>query len=400
MRILTLVASGQPEANLESARYFLEHTSTIKKISIFSSQYMTSTGAPVRLQRVLEALYPVATEIIDVPGGIEEHNMLQLQQLIMDWVAQQDRQNTFLFNVTGGTKLFSIAFDRVSALMASKRAECFYQSRDHHIVWYQRHTGKILYPIHTNLGLLQRVQARSYQITRQQQITELPIEDWQYAQHLIENLKVNFHQGRRFCSLMHKLAGQAETQMDYRVDIQQIEEKSRKQLYDLAEVSQQRYFCYDEQQQILSFRNKASCQYVKGGWLEVYAGFEAYKALYALNPQAELAINVELKKQGTPNEMDVMFIYQAQLYCLECKAGKTMAEDSAKEVLYKLSALGDFGGINQKRAVVSLYSLREHNLLRAHNTEIKIFQEKELLNLQQCIQDWLSQQSQLSAHIS
>ena len=90
-----------------------------------------------------------------------------------------------------------------------------------------------------------------------------------------------------------------------------------------------------------------------------------------------------------------MFIHHAYLFCIECKTAKTMANENAKDVLYKLSALQDFGGLNQKRAVVSLYSLKDYNLVRAQNSDIQIFQEKDLLNLCEKISMWLQPERQL-----
>lgn len=399
MRILTLVASGQPEANLESARYFFENNSRIEKIAIFASVYMTQTGAATGLKQIIEPLYHGAIEIIDVPNGIEEENLQELEQLILAWMKQQPAFSTYLFNVTGGTKLFSLAFDHVSTIVGKNRAECFYQNRKQNIVWYQRQTGKTLYQMNTNLNLQQRVSARGYEINSQQLITELPVQDLNYANFLISQLRLDFQTGRRLCSLMHKLAGLGETKQGYLidVDISTVDQFSRDVMQQLALDTEQRYFTFDADHQLIRFQDKASCNYVKGGWLEVYVGFECFKALIGYNPQAELAINVELKKQGTPNEMDVMFIYDAFLFCIECKAAKTMADNSAKDVLYKLTALNDLGGIKQKRAVVSLYPLREHNLLRAQNADIKIFQEKELLNLQHHIDQWLQTQQAINS---
>ena len=161
----------------------------------------------------------------------------------------------------------------------------------------------------------------------------------------------------------------------------------------LAQITQEAFFSFDSSTSVIQFKSEETRDYMKGGWLEVYSGYECYKALIGLNPQAELAINVELKKKDTPNEMDVMFIHHAHLYCIECKTAKTMAHEQAKDVLYKLSSLQDFGGINQKQAVVSLYSLKDYNLTRANNSEIRIFQERDLLNLSQLVSEWLQPKS-------
>ncbi|MDR9778755.1 hypothetical protein RJJ65_40120, partial [Rhizobium hidalgonense] len=115
-------------------------------------------------------------------------------------------------------------------------------------------------------------------------------------------LRLDFQTGRRLCSLMHKLAGLGETKQGYLidVDISTVDQFSRDVMQQLALDTEQRYFTFDADHQLIRFQDKASCNYVKGGWLEVYVGFECFKALIGYNPQAELAINVELKKQGTP----------------------------------------------------------------------------------------------------
>jgi hypothetical protein len=44
MRILVLSTTGHPEANLESARYFIENKSIIDKITVLSTTYMDQQG--------------------------------------------------------------------------------------------------------------------------------------------------------------------------------------------------------------------------------------------------------------------------------------------------------------------------------------------------------------------
>lgn len=68
-----------------------------------------------------------------------------------------------------------------------------------------------------------------------------------------------------------------------------------------------------------------------------------------------------------------MCIYQAHLYCIECKIAKTMAEQNVKDLLHKLLALQNLGGLNQKQAIVSLYRLKSYNLTRTENADIKSF---------------------------
>lgn len=389
MRILVLSTTGQPEANLESARYFIENKSSIDKITVLSSEYMNKEGKTKLLVQSLQNIQNIEVEILDIKHGYEESNMFAIQQLILDWANSHAAKDSFIFNITGGTKLISIALDRASMLLGSKRAECFYQSRDHKVVWYQRQSDKIVYPINNNLNLQQRVVSRGYQITKQQLITDISIEELRYAQELIGLMQSDFNKGRSLCSFINLLASVSDERKSLTLLFEQMKNEQSEVLAELAQVTQNHFFKFDADTKTIKFESEYARDFMKGGWLEVYTGFECFKALMSLNPQAELAVNVELKKNETPNEMDVMFIHHAHLYCIECKTAKTMANENAKDVLYKLSALHDFGGVNQKRAVVSLYSLKDYNLTRAQNSDIKIFQEKDLLNLSEQILAWL-----------
>ena len=393
MHILVLSTTGHPEANLESARYFIQNKSQIDKIAILSSEYMNKQGKTALLQQSLQQICDHQIEIVDIPHGYEESNMLAIQDIILDWANFHPARDRFIFNVTGGTKLISLALDRAAMLLGNSRAECFYQSRDHKVIWYQRQGNKISYPINSNLNLQQRVLSRGYQITQQQSITDISIEQLRYAQILIDIMRNDFQKGRSFCSFINKLASMSDDQERLSVCLDSMQNEQVEGLSILAQITEQHFFTFDANSKTISFNSADAREYMKGGWLEVYAGYECFKALISLDPQAELAINVEVKKKNTPNEMDVMFIHHAHLYCIECKTAKTMAHENAKDVLYKLSALHDVGGINQKRAIVSLYSLKDYNLARAENSDIHIFQERELLNLQELITQWIQPES-------
>ena len=389
MSILLLSTTGHPEANLESARYFLENKSDIEKITILSTDFMMQSGKTELLMQSLKEIFNKEIQILDLPSGHEEHDMFGIENLLIEWAQSQPAKARFIFNVTGGTKLMSIALDRTAMLLGPSRAECFYQSRDQHLVWYQRKNNKTIYSMNSNLNLQQRIFARGYQITKQQPLTEIAIEQLRYAEIMIDIMKNDFHKGRRFCSFINKLAAISDDKEMLSLFYPQMQQEEAEGLAILADITQQAFFSFDKIENKITFNDENSRDFMKGGWLEVYAGYECYKALIHLAPTAELAINVELKKKDTPNEMDVMFIHHAYLYCIECKTAKTMASETAKDVLYKLSALQDFGGINQKRAVVSLYNLKDYNLTRAENADIKIFQEKELLNLSEHILQWI-----------
>lgn len=402
MHILVLTATGNPEANLESTRYFLDNNYQIDKITVLNTKYTHDQGLSQQLKNSLNDLCEnrIKIESLDIEYGYEESNMFAIQQKLLEWTAQYTEIDNFLFNVTGGTKLISIALDRVSQLLGVHRAECFYQSRDHKIVWYQRKNGNVAFAMNSNLNLQQRIFSRGYHISKQQLVQEIPYVQLKYAEILINKMRSDFHKGRQFCSFINLLAASAEDQPDLVWKQQNMHAETVDSLAVLAQLTDEHFFSFDVDSHRIRFKDLDALHFMKGGWLEIYTGYIFFKVLMGLNPKAELAINVELIKNQTPNEMDVMFIHHADLYCIECKTSKTMAEGKAQDVLYKLTALQDFGGLKQKQAVVSLYSLQRYNQLRAENSHIKIFQEKDLVDLEALILAWLQPMYEYQLSIS
>lgn len=88
MRILVLSTTGHPEANLESARYFIENKSNIDKITVLSTTYMDEQGKTDLLVQSLKLISQAAIEILNIPNGYEESNMFAIQEMILNWANQ------------------------------------------------------------------------------------------------------------------------------------------------------------------------------------------------------------------------------------------------------------------------------------------------------------------------
>ena len=86
MSILLLSTTGHPEANLESARYFLENKSDIEKITILSTDFMMQSGKTELLMQSLKEIFNKEIEILDLPSGHEEHDMFGMALLHKDFI--------------------------------------------------------------------------------------------------------------------------------------------------------------------------------------------------------------------------------------------------------------------------------------------------------------------------
>lgn len=399
MKTLFLTVTGNPEANLESTRALLAQNTQFTKIALISTDKMRAEGNTALLEKSISALCDLEIEMIDLMDGIEDSDMFAVQNILQQWIDQQPQSTKFLFNITGGTKLQSIAQDRLSHQLTRSRAECFYQNRKQKIVWYQRHNDHVLYDISGQLSLEQRLSSRGYQIVESQRIQER-INDLRYAQLLIDVMKQDFHTGRRFCSFLNKIAAMIDSSKSLSTVMHGIDNDTREGLTILSDLTEQQYFQFDPSTCKITIADEEALKFIKGGWLEVYAGYECFNALNLLSNNAELAINVEFQKDCTNNEMDIMFTHHGHLYSIECKTEKYLInnqqsnqqykdKNKSTNILYKLASLHETGGLNHHQAVFSLYALPDHNVIRAKNAGIRIFQEKDLLNLSQLVYDWL-----------
>ena len=136
-------------------------------------------------------------------------------------------------------------------------------------------------------------------------------------------------------------------------------------------------------------KNKSalSKEFYSGGWLEEYVYFVIKNHFNLKNENIGLKIKVENKH--TNNEYDVMFIFNNQLYIIECKAyyGKVNIKQKIEHDLYKISSLNDEFGIRAKSIYITTFNIEEYDkkenktlLNRAKDLNVKLFQMKDLEN--------------------
>lgn len=87
-------------------------------------------------------------------------------------------------------------------------------------------------------------------------------------------------------------------------------------------------------------------KYLTGDWFEEYVLFTIKKLFNFEGP--EIAMGVHIYREGTPNEIDILFTYKNSLYFIECKStiskNGEISNTLYNETLYKTAALkNDFG---------------------------------------------------------
>lgn len=102
--------------------------------------------------------------------------------------------------------------------------------------------------------------------------------------------------------------------------------------------------------------------YFSGAWFEEYCYYRIKKD-FCLGENS-IGLTVELKREANSqthdNEYDVMFVYENQLYVVECKAsvgGNKMGKDNLEKFMYKLAAITRDFGLKTNSAIFTLTNI-------------------------------------------
>jgi len=153
------------------------------------------------------------------------------------------------------------------------------------------------------------------------------------------------------------------------------------------------------------FLSKYDTKYLSGDWFEEYIYFKIKTELHL--DESEIATGLNLIKENTPNEIDVIFIFDHKLYIIECKTsiidkrkimrirdGILVEEEKniklLPEILYKSDALRNKFGLFANTMLLTLEELRndddtpmddyKSHFDRAVMSNVSIFSKKDLVS--------------------
>ncbi|MBS4798060.1 hypothetical protein HMPREF3279_09855 [Haemophilus sp. HMSC71H05] len=151
----------------------------------------------------------------------------------------------------------------------------------------------------------------------------------------------------------------------------------------------------------IDFRDTMHKDLLNGIWLEEIT----YKAIENIKSIQDKALSLEvgnssydqnkkqyaLQNQGNQNEFDIAFIAKNRLHIIECKTQMMNKEGGLKseDILYKLEALKNYGGLMTKKCLVSYFEVPESVKNRAKELHVEIIQGKDLQRLREKIANWI-----------
>ena len=337
------------------------------------------------LAEVMKRRCQVKTDIVDLH---DEYDMRGVDEKIFDLLLGIDKEKVAL-NVTGGTKLMSIA--AYTRFHAEGYPVFYFTAKDNRVLLLddgsdgrefvlQPEKMKIEdylelhgYPVRRGYALERRLQYPHLNGLRQ----ELVSREGSLAEELTA-LNYEISQADKNSLTVNTPKAKNPQNLDYLLQL----------LEDAGLLK--------HEGNKLRFSDDAAKKYVGGGWFEDYV-FETVKNIDGVQ---DAALNVQIENAGAQthqhNELDVAVLANNVLHVLECKTvnianGKKQADD----ILYKLESLKKLGGLRTQAALVSYRETGNAGAVntirdRAHGAQIELLERKDLKGLKTLLSKWMN----------
>lgn len=322
------------------------------------------------------------------------YDFQEMENCFIELIDQFDGQNIAL-NVTGGTKLMAIVAQNTFAMGGKP---IFYVDSDNNQILFIRHDekepkeqripNKIL-NCQIDLKTYLSAYGMVYKSVKQPLASE----------RLLANLEPFIKQYDKYkddIPLLNAYASESQ-KSGFKVDFKHHKVKSLVTL--LEELHHKDLLDFDNHR--IDFRDTMHKDLLNGIWLEEIT----YKAIENIKSIQDKALSLEvgnssydqnkkqyaLQNQGNQNEFDIAFIAKNRLHIIECKTQMMNKEGGLKseDILYKLEALKNYGGLMTKKCLVSYFEVPESVKNRAKELHVEIIQGKDLQRLREKIANWI-----------
>ena len=323
----------------------------------------------------------------------DEFNFGLMEEEIFKLVEEYENESIAL-NVTGGTKLMSIAAE--NAFSALGKPIFYIDTDSNHILFISKNEEQKWLP---NLEMKAKNKIDIYLSAYGSTVlsTQNPIEREKYLP-AIEPFIKNYDNYTQVIPLLNLHATLSQSN-GYKSEYTKDNKKIGKLDELLLGLDYQGLLNYDGQ--TIDFKNREIKTFLNGGWLEDYTYFQLKEIANiediacgadVANHKFKLGKNeYSSENKGNKNEFDIVFMAKNKLHIIECKT-QLMDKNGgikADDILYKLETLKDYGGLMTKKCLVSYFEVPEQVKNRANFLNIEIIQGKDLQRLKSKIQEWI-----------
>ena len=380
MNIHICLVSQQAAANLLPA---LDPALKPGKIILVVSKKMQPQAA--HLSAVLKEC-AIQAQLLQLSN---EHDFHQTENELLELAAQLE-DNAVTLNITGGTKLMSVAAQSVAQASGWRM---FYVDADtDRVIWLGKDQTPTQ-PLQEQLKLRHYLRSYGFEIATKPNRTQASSAQQQLTQSLVQQIGSL----ESSVSVLNALAQEAEARRSSSVVMADWQRDSRSLEVLL------RYF---EDAQTLTvkgdrihFVDEAARSFVKGGWLELHAIQAVHQVTGAMEIRDKaMGLEVVDSTTQTRNELDIAFMARNRLFVIECKTARIdkpqgadrAAPPKANDTLFKLAEnCRRIGGLGTRGMLVSYRKLHEPELKLAKALGVEVVAGVDIARLPERLKHWI-----------
>lgn len=319
-----------------------------------------------------------------------EQDVHQIENELLELAARLEN-DTVALNITGGTKLMSVAAQSVAQLSGWNM---FYIDADTDRAIWLGQDKTPPHPLQEQLKLRNYLRSYGFELPHKPDRSNASAAQEQLTQTLVQQVGSL----ENSISVLNALAQDAESRRALSVPMNDWQRDSRSLDVLL------RYF---EDAHVLTvadgriqFASEAARDFVKGGWLELHAIQAVHQVTGPLGIR-DKALGLEVIEAATQtrNELDIAFMARNRLFVIECKTaridrpqgqGDRAAPPKANDTLFKLAEnCRRIGGLGTRGMLVSYRKLYEPELKLARALGIEVVAGADIARLPEKLKHWV-----------
>ena len=324
--------------------------------------------------------YQIKSELRQLPDAFDIRLLRDYFNDLYDLLLAENNVKLYC-NVTGGTKPMSLALFESAYLTETDHSEAYYVDLNNQLSW-------LIPQDRQSVQLQDRMKLRDFLKARGFDMKTKPTENssMRSTKSLSEWIARDIKKLRSELTKLNFYASSAEKSPQLRSDeVDHFTPEFNMLIDELCD-----YGLLNVRKKRLIFSSEDARFYCNGGWLEEYL-YHCVRELSAKKNIREYHLSVELDRQGTRNEIDLMVLLNNRVVMFECKTFKTDLSEVVNKSLYKLDALKEsIGGRTATSVFVSLNDLNPANKKRAKSDGILVVSGDQLGQLKDKLNEILS----------
>lgn len=323
--------------------------------------FISTKGMEARGQRqwILNTVALDANRVLP-PVVVDEFSFEDIEQKLANIITDED---TYLVNLTGGTKVMSLA---VYEFFKTVNSEMYYLTGKSEKIKIHPGRKKVTSKLSAKISLSDYLTAYGFSITNQSQ----PLRSKPDSEKMLDYFLQKFDR---------------ESDVQILNELRVMRSKGIKHYvsnHSLISFLDRTGFRPESEGKL----SKYECRYLTGDWLEEYL-FYVLKEHFNLS-EAEIGLGLFVDKSGAPNEFDVLLMKKNKIYLFECKTSIYTDSDESQtfigETIYKSDSLRNKLGLFAQTTVVTLSDLSNPKLTkhieRADANRVKLIGKSSFLN--------------------